>query len=241
MPRRKPVTQKDIAERKQVFDSGSWDFKEALDCLESSNDLLRERHCKWLNVICKLYWTIKLGQQQETPARKAEALKKARRQYPRLQRARKQLEKARKLDEQGREQEAKQKAARAMRVLKQPWLPQFLEQEVARLPSYDPVDPRHSYAELEAQYRRQSRPGRHQTSALEDIVHRLQAAASDIDKCLTWYKGEACPPRLIAFIEAVLNAAEIPHPNRHDNPSRFRRLMRPVAPSEGMKPSERGE
>jgi hypothetical protein len=237
VPRRPPVTQKDIAERKRVFDaSRSWDFEEALDCLEMSKDALKERCGEQLSLICRLYWATKLGEQQETPARRAAALRKAQRQWPRRRDAIEQLKKAERSIEQGRKR-AEQITDQAKRSLNQPWLPQSLEQEAARLPSFNAADPRPAFADLEEQYRRRSRAGRHQSRALEDTVHRLQAAASDIDKYLTWYEGESCPPGLIPFIEAVLNAAAISYPDPIDNASRFRRLMR----QKRLEPSERRE
>jgi hypothetical protein len=233
MPRKAPLTQKDIKERMRRFDSDSWDFEAAFECLGISNVELRERCGEWLNLICRLYWATKLGEQQETPARKAEAFKMARRRWPRWRRLTEQLEKAPKLHSK-----EKQTAASGSRALEQLWLPKFLEQEAARLPFYDPADPRGAFADLEACYRRRSRSGRHQSRALEDTVRRIQGAASEIDERLNWRRGETCPPRLIPFIDEVLNAARIPHPDPADNASRFRRLMFRAPPPE---PSQQGE
>jgi hypothetical protein len=206
-----------------------WDFGDAFDALGVS-DLRRRKLCKELSLICQLYWLTVKGEKQETPARKAEAFKKARRQYPKRQRALKQLEKARKLRAKGNVNGAERIEKKANRTLQHPWLPAALEYEAARL-QLNGTDPVQSFIELDKRYRQQSRGGNEQSFALIQTVHRLQGFASKVDEKLTW-RSRNIPPKLISFVIAVLNAASIKHPNFEDNPSKFRLLMIKSNPSQ---------
>jgi hypothetical protein len=224
MPRRQPFTQQNVDDRRNILsEASSGDFGDVLDYLGISHIPTRERCIKELGLIAGLYWVTLRGEQQETPASKAEAFKKAPRQHPKRQRAFELRAKARKLLDQGNQQEAKRITAVASRIFRQPWLAPSLEYEAARLQSQG-LDPYQSYVELENKYRRQSRGGRCESFALMQTIHRLQDFASNLDDKLTW-RIRRIPPKLIPFLIAFLEKAGIDHPNFVTNPSKFRKLM----------------
>jgi hypothetical protein len=121
------------------------------------------------------------------------------------------------------------------------WLPQSLEQEVARLQSSTGRSFEDCCRELMKKYRSRSTPGHNETNALRATIHALQAFASGIDEKFTWKdrrknsghtqrrrsttRGRNIPQELIPFLVAVLDAAGIKHPNTVTSPSKFRRLM----------------
>jgi hypothetical protein len=180
-----------------------------------------------LSVICLLHWITVLGEKQETPARKAEAFKKARRQYPKRQRALEQLEKARKLRDEGNVDGAKRIEKMANRTLPHSWLPTALEQEAGRLAQSEGLTRIEAYVELEKRYRRRSVPGRRESHTLAQTIRRLQDLAWSVDRKLSW-RNRTIPPRLISFLQAALMAAGIQYPSYDHNPSKFRKLMRKV-------------
>jgi len=231
MPRRSPFTQRDIQDRQKFMSCGIfWGFGDAFDVLGIS-DLRRQELCnEELGLICRLYWLTVKGEKQETPARKAEAFKKARRQYPKRQRALEQLEKARNLRNKGDVDGADRIRKKAIHTLQQFSLPTALEQEAGRL-QLKGSDPVQSFIELDKRYRRLSRAGNKQSIALIQTVRRLQGFASNLDDKLTW-RSRNIPPKLISFIIAALNAASINHPDFEDNPSKFRLLMIKSQPSQ---------
>jgi hypothetical protein len=239
MPRRKPITDRDIRAREQFgFGSipfnaksevsrqslgDSWDFSDALDWL-GIRDVDARRECqKELTEICLLHELVRFGERQETPARKAEALHKARRQYKKRERAFKQIKEADELRAKG----AVKGAHKAVRILRQPWLPAALEQEAGRLAQSEGLSWIEAYVELEKRYRRRSVPGRRESHTLAQTIRRLQDLASRADGTHTW-RNRTIPPRLISFLQAALMAAGIQYPGYEHNPSKFRKLMRKV-------------
>jgi hypothetical protein len=240
LPRRKPITDRDIRAREQ-FGFGpipfnaknevsrqslgdSWDFSDALDCL-GTRDVDGRRECqKEMTEICRLHELIRFGERQETPARKAEALHKARRQCKQRERAFKQIKESDELQAKGDIKGAQQIHHDAVRILRRPWLPLALEQEVGRLAQSEGLSLIEAYVELEKRYRRRSVPGRRESHTLAQTIRRLQDLASRADGTLTW-RNQTIPPRLISFLQAALMAAGIRYPSYDHNPSKFRKLM----------------
>ena len=243
MPRRKPITDRDIRAREQFgFGSipfnainevarqslgDSWDFSDALDWL-GIRDVDARRECqKELTEICLLHELVRFGERQETPARKAEALHKARRQYKKRERASKQIKEADELQAKGDIKGAQQIRHKGARILRQPWLPLALEQEAGRLVQSEGCSWIEAYVELEKRYRRRSVPGRRESHTLAQTIRRLQDLAWSVDRKLSW-RNRTIPPRLISFLQAALMAAGIQYPSYDHNPSKFRKLMRKV-------------
>jgi hypothetical protein len=149
LPRRRPLTQNDIKARERFWFapipvgiqskdgkqnlSSRWDFGDALECLGITNTDARTKYQERLDLICKLHWLTRFGEGQETPARKAEAFQRAPRQYKRRQAALEQAKKADKLEGKAEADAADRLRRQAVRVLGQPYLPQALELEAARL------------------------------------------------------------------------------------------------------------
>jgi hypothetical protein len=242
LPRRPPLTQRDIQARQQ-FGFGSvafgtkaddrkkslsprWDFDDALDCLGITHSYARTKYRERLDEIFRLQELTRFGERQETSARNAEAFQRAPRQYKRRQAA---LEQAKKADELGkRDAEAAQRLRReARRVFRQPYLPQALEQEAARLSVSGGISLNDAFVELNKMYRSKSKPGGEVSYALKQTVQRLQGVASNVSDEFSW-RGRTVPKKLIIFIETALISGGMAYPSYQHNPSKFRKLLRKI-------------
>jgi hypothetical protein len=177
-----------------------------------------------LNLICRRYKLIQFVEKQETHARKAAALQRARRWYKRHKQAARLFEKADELEKSGLNNDAKPLYEKA-RSLRQsvPSLPQALEQKAWRLQTLGRSRDE-SFAKPAEFYSRVSKRGKKHSDALRITIDALQACAASWK--LNWTKG-AAPPRLIEFIVTVLTAAGIKYPGHKiwQNRSKFLRLL----------------
>jgi hypothetical protein len=239
MPRRAPLTQRQIEDR-QKFGFGprkaiprrpdgapeqkvrSYNFGNAFYWLGEMDAKTRGARERELNTIVCAHKLALCVEKQETPAAKAEALQRAPRLYPHRQRALACIQ-ATRLD---KDPVAQRRRSEAMCVLKDKrWLPQSLEQEVARLQLSSGRSFEECCKELETWYRSKSRWGRNETNALRNTMHALQALACGVNKKLTWQRGKNISPDLIGFLTDVLDAAKIECPSYEDSPAKFRRLL----------------
>jgi hypothetical protein len=256
MPRREPVTSRDIEKRRAFgfgprgaismregtpahcanndqISSRRYNFDEALEILGLADASAERKRAgeRELDSIVRAHRLALRVEDEETPARKVEALHSAIRLYPDLERALHRIADTR-LSEKDIKQALEQYQRKNGRRL-----PLSLEHEVIRLQ----LSSGHSFAdccqELRDRYRLKSKPGHNKTDALRNTIHRLQAFASAIRAELTWTKREASeqrrakaagrsiPADLIGFLIAVLDAAGIKHPDYEKSPSKLRRLM----------------
>jgi hypothetical protein len=260
MPRRDPVTRRHIEKRRELgfgpriaapsceckpVDSSPsnqpspwcYNFDEALEILGLADvSLERKRACeRELNDIISAHRLALRVEDEETPARKAEAFHGAVRLYVDLERISHCITDT-SLSEKARKQAVK-KWREAMQDRRQ--LLQSLEHEVARLQLSTGRPLADCCRALEDHYRSKSKLGRNKTYALRNTIHRLQAFASAVDKELTWMDrrdtsspkrrakamGRNIPVDLIRFLTAVLDAAGIKHPSYGGSPAKVRRLM----------------
>jgi hypothetical protein len=124
------------------------------------------------------------------------------------------------------EQEALEQEALEQEALEQ----EALEQEaVRRIPSS-----RDDFTLLQQEMKRRARRGGHESWALRNTIHALQACAATWNKNLIWDKNRRAPPkRLLNFLVQVLRAAKIKHPNPETSYAKFVSLMlRPRKPTE---------
>jgi hypothetical protein len=228
MPRRPPFTQDDIRSRKQQTPPKS-DFNDALDIL-GVRSTERDQRKNELNLICKLCKHVQLSEHQETPSRKAEAFQKADRWRKRQTKAWLDSRKIGATHPIGDLSFVLAVLDKEAELKKLDRLPQSLEQEAARLQAKG-LSPEASFSALRDSYKRKSRTGRHESTALKHTVHRLQAFACEIDPALAWTDRRRIPPKLIPFITSVLEEAKIRYPSFINNPAKFRRLMQRPARS----------
>jgi hypothetical protein len=263
MPRSKPFTSREIKGREKFglgaskewgrqapaesipYEGRRWDFSIALGELGITGKANCALATIELHQICQMYLLEAEVEKQETPARKAEALKKARHDHRSRRRAQEQLAKADALRARGKHVRARKTEAEARRMLSRPRLPIALEMEVSqrnvqlcieaelrrmwalwfgaeKLPQ-ESVGMDEALAVLEKKYRGQSAPGRHRSEALRLTVHRLQTFASGVQKRFAWANKRGCfefaqppPLGLTMFIHETLKAADIKHPNPRD-------------------------
>ncbi len=208
MPRSKPFTSHDIEGRKKFglgprearaaqapaepipYEGPCWDFSLALGELGITGKAACARSAGKLRRICLTYFLTVEVERQETPARKAEALKKGRHDYASRQRAWERLAKANVLWATGKHETARRTEAEARCVLSRPWLPVALEMEASqrhvqlcmeaerlwqpeatwlggiKILSQESVGMGEAVAVLEKETRDRSGPGRHGSEAL---------------------------------------------------------------------------
>jgi hypothetical protein len=258
MPRREPVTRRHIEKRRELgfgpraapsrddtpppgnkqASSGHYNFDEALEILGLADaPAARKRaYDRQLNEIIRTHWLTLRVEDEETPARNAEAFHDAIRLYTDLERILHRIANT-SLSEKTIVQAVKQYRRKEMQDERR--LPQALECELMKLQlatGHSVVD---CCRELENRCRSKSKLGRNKTHALRNTIHRLQAFASAIDKELTWIDrrevsgpnrrakatGRNIPANLISFVTAVLDAARVKYPSYEDSPAKFRRLM----------------
>jgi hypothetical protein len=262
MPRRDSVTRRHI-EKRQEFGFGPraaperdatsprdnnqatsrhYIFDEALEILGLADaPAARKLECeRQLSVIILGHWLALRAEDEETPARKAEAFHGAIGLYTVLERILQRIADT-SLSEKAIVQAVKQYYRKELQDERR--LPQALEHELMKLQ----LATDHSVVDccrvLKDHYRDKSKLGRNKTYALRNTIHSLQAFASENNKELTWMDrrearspkrqrraratatGRNIPVDLIRFLTAILNAAGIEHPSYGDSPSKFRRLM----------------
>jgi hypothetical protein len=200
-----------------------WNFDSAIEALSIEDPKTRRECQRQLTLIFERHKLTQVALEQETPARKAAAFRRAPRWDKRRRSALRLFERAAELHKRGLREDAKRLNEEGKLLWQStPWLPPALEQEAAQL-QVAGRSPVQSFAELDEHYRRLSRLGRKKSDALRNTIHALEATAYDCNKNLELF-DPSDERRVKNFVLAALDVVEIVRPGPDDNPSKFNKL-----------------